>query len=114
MKASNRREVWSKRVQRWKESGLTAKEFAAELGINHLTLRYWKYRLSKPQAPPSVPRFVEIPQVHIESAPQPERAPVVAGPGAIEVVLPGGICLRVLPGFDSECLRKIVEVLESR
>jgi hypothetical protein len=28
------RETWAKRVERWRDSGLTAKEYAAELGIN--------------------------------------------------------------------------------
>ncbi len=28
------REEWAKRVERWRDGGLTAKEFAAELGIN--------------------------------------------------------------------------------
>lgn len=39
-------EEWSKRVARWKDSGLTAKEFAAETGINASTLAYWRWRLS--------------------------------------------------------------------
>ena len=28
------RDEWRRRVERWKDSGLTAKEFAAETGIN--------------------------------------------------------------------------------
>jgi len=28
------RDEWAKRVERWKDSGLTAKEFASEVGIN--------------------------------------------------------------------------------
>jgi hypothetical protein len=35
------REEWAKRVERWADSGLTASEFAAELGINPRTLSYW-------------------------------------------------------------------------
>ncbi|MEM6531604.1 MAG: hypothetical protein AAF654_03225 [Myxococcota bacterium] len=45
--ARESREVWAKRVELWKDSGLTAREFAAEVGINHRTLTYWKYQLSK-------------------------------------------------------------------
>ena len=41
------RDVWAKRVERWKESGLTARGFAAELGINQRTLSYCKYQLAK-------------------------------------------------------------------
>ena len=32
------REEWAKRVERWRDSGLTTAEFAAELGINPKTL----------------------------------------------------------------------------
>lgn len=51
---------WRKRVQRWKESGLTAAEFAAKTGINAGTLQFWKYKLKKSAskgvpAPRSVP-----------------------------------------------------------
>jgi hypothetical protein len=28
------RETWAKRVERWKDRGLTAKEYAAEVGIS--------------------------------------------------------------------------------
>src|SRR5688572_27597837 len=41
------REEWAKRVERWCESGLTAAEFAAELGINARTLTYWKWVLGR-------------------------------------------------------------------
>ncbi len=32
------RETWAKRVERWKDSGLTAREYAAELGIKSHSL----------------------------------------------------------------------------
>ena len=35
------------RIRRWQESNLTAKEFAAELGINARTLTYWKWKLGR-------------------------------------------------------------------
>jgi hypothetical protein len=43
--ARESREVWAKRVERWRDSGLTATEFAAEVGVNPRTLSYWKWRL---------------------------------------------------------------------
>jgi hypothetical protein len=41
---------WAKRVERWQDSGLTAKEFAAELNVNAGTLAYWKYKLRRKSA----------------------------------------------------------------
>src|SRR5689334_9950769 len=40
------REVWTQRIERWKESGLTAKEFAAPLGIKPRTLAWWRWNLA--------------------------------------------------------------------
>lgn len=40
-------EDWAKRIERWRESGLTADQFAAELGINAGSLRFWGYKLNK-------------------------------------------------------------------
>jgi hypothetical protein len=38
------RDEWQKRIERWSDSGLSAKQFAAETGINAGTLQYWKYK----------------------------------------------------------------------
>jgi hypothetical protein len=34
-------EEWQKRIEQWRESGLTAAQFATELGINAGTLKFW-------------------------------------------------------------------------
>jgi DNA-binding transcriptional regulator YiaG len=44
------REEWRKRVERWRDSGLTAEQFAAEMGLNAGTLQFWKYKLKKPES----------------------------------------------------------------
>jgi transposase-like protein len=36
----------AKWVERWKDSGLTAKEFAAEAGLKASALYYWRSQLS--------------------------------------------------------------------
>ena len=41
------RETWAKRVERWKDSGLSSKEFAAEIGVTPSALSWWKWRLGK-------------------------------------------------------------------
>src|SRR5512143_3004069 len=43
--ARDAREVWAKRVERLVDSGLTAKEYAAEIGVNANTLAGWRWRL---------------------------------------------------------------------
>lgn len=40
-------ETWAKRVERWKDSGLTCGEFCAEIDVNPGTLMYWAWKLRK-------------------------------------------------------------------
>jgi transposase len=41
------RAEWQKRIARWQDSGLSADEFAAEIGVNAGTLRQWKYTMNR-------------------------------------------------------------------
>jgi transposase len=113
------REQWAKRVERWKDSGLSAKEFAAETGLNAHSLSWWRWQLSKgdtaaePQrrrrsraairelATLSPMKFVEM-----------TTAPVTLE--KLEVVLPSTIRVCVRPGFDAATLGRLLDVLEQR
>jgi hypothetical protein len=62
-------DLWSKRIERWKDSGLTAAEYAQETGLNRHTLAYWNWRLKtqgqsttkrSEKETPIPPRFVEV------------------------------------------------------
>ncbi len=114
---------WAKRVERWKDSGLTAKEFAAETGLNASTLSYWRWRLGAerrtdkpvdkrqvktsrakrrpPKARSKAPTFVEV------TAPTP-----VADP--LELVMPGELRVRVPVGFDEATLAAVLRVTGAR
>jgi hypothetical protein len=98
---------WAKRVERWKDSGLTAKEFAAETGVKASTLTYWSWRLrasrpKQPSARSSAPRgrFVQL------SASSPSAAPAT-----LELVLGAGIVVRIPSGFDEETLTRVVRAV---
>lgn len=117
------REDWAKRVERWKDSGLTAKEFAAETGLNASTLSYWKWRLGAeqrgdrpadarrpkksrparraPKVRPKTPTFVEV------TAPTPAAEP-------LELVMPGELRVRVPVGFDEATLAAVLRVTGAR
>jgi len=122
---ANRAE-WEKRVERWRDSGLTSKEFAAEVGINAATLTYWKWRLGKerreasgevPKTKPSKPRpkVAQEPREAVQ-ADAPSLVLVDASPSdsRIEVELSGGTRLRVPSSFDADALRRLVAALEGR
>src|SRR5688572_26008994 len=96
-------EVWAKRVQRWKESGLTAKEFGAETGIHPGTLSYWKWRLGAkgrgPTRRPEAKRSVGRKAAGTGSLSFIELAPPVPLSGdtgfAFEVALQAGAVVRM-------------------
>jgi hypothetical protein len=46
------RELWIRRVERWRDSGLSAKEFAEQAGVDSDRLRHWKWRLAQECAEP--------------------------------------------------------------
>ena len=105
------REEWGKRIERWRDSGLTAEQFAGELGINASTLKFWAYKLGKGNGevaadrapkptPPKAASFVEL-----------RREPVSA---AFELDLGNGRRLRVPASFDSAALERLLGVLERR
>jgi hypothetical protein len=109
------RETWAKRVERWTDSGLTAKEYAAEAGLNAHSLAWWKWRLgaegrsrgsarvdvSAAKSAPTRPlTFVEVPAS--------ERAE------SLEIVLPSKIRVRVPSTFDTSALVRLLDVLEKR
>jgi transposase-like protein len=130
------RELWSKRVERWKDSGLSAREFASEMGINAQTLSYWRWKLGKKATKaPSKRRptaFVEVvAEPAVELAPRvverdqreerPEPLEIVLRdelriqreerPEPLEIVLRDELRIRVPVHFDAEALRRVVATL---
>ena len=112
------REVWTKRVERWRASGLSANEFAAELGVNAATLAQWKYRLAaesraaRPSETALAPAALSFVEVNAEAQPvAPERP---AAQSTFDLVLLNGITVRVPSQFDAVALRRLVDVMTAR
>lgn len=122
--ARETREVWAKRVERWLDSGLTAREFATELGVNPNTLANWRWRLAQESDPParsnsgtSTPPFVEL--IAAAAAGDPATTPATAttapaGFEPLELMLAGGHRLRIPVHFDPGSLRRVLAALEAR
>lgn len=111
------REEWAKRVERWRDSGLTTAEFAAELGINPKTLTYWAWTLKREAGG----------EKRVWSA---KKRPVAAGkataatsPAFVELPRHGstarfelevrGRRLHIPSAFDAQQLRALLEILET-
>lgn len=105
------REVWAKRVERWQSSELTAKEFAAEIGVNDRTLAHWKWILGKEGTTRSPARrrrdrgaVVKFTEVAVEPRALTSVSPIV-------IVVGGGLVIRVDRQFDEDTLRRVLGVV---
>jgi transposase len=114
------REEWAKRVQRWQDSGLSAREFASEMGLKASSLSFWKWRLKKDEATAAKPasrmklarrqsaaavRFVEL------AAPAPMSS--LARDARFEVVL-ATATIRAPDRFDDTTLRRLLAIVRER
>jgi len=112
---TEQREVWVQRVRRLGESGLSAKEFAREIGVNAHTLAGWRWRLRREAAEGATVVAAPAPKARfVEVAPATSPAPAGARPSGepFEVVLLSGARIRVPAMFDSASLRALVAALE--
>lgn len=95
------RVVWEKRVARFRDSELTAAEFAAEIGVNVNTFNQWKWRLDKERRAGSVeplPTFVEL------------TPPASTAASPVELVL-RDVTIRLSGGFEDDVLRRALAVV---
>jgi hypothetical protein len=105
------RDEWQRRVQRWTDSGLTAKQFATETGINAGTLQFWKYKLARPSEPLR-PGRKRVPEPAVSSLVEVRPVSVVRD-DRIEIELNNGRRLRVPPRFDADAVKALVFALEA-
>ena len=102
---------WRRIVDEWRQSGLSAREFAESRGVSAGMIYAWSSRLGKrgtalPRAAPATtPKF--LPVAIIDEA----SATLQDGASALEVVLPRGEIIRVLPGADLSHLGRVVAAL---
>ncbi len=105
-----------KHVRAWKKSGLTAREYAEQVGLNHWTLHGWATRLNKKRAKqtqePAV-RFVPATVAGIEVTPQVAslHEPPVEARVEIEIK---SVKVRLPSEFHENTLRQVLDVLEAR
>ncbi len=125
--------MWAKRVERWRESGLTAKEYAAEVGLNANTLAHWGWRLrgeeqAKPRRKPAKAGrgqrgWLEVVAPGGDSTVATIEMDADGGAGGrlgssmtgwFELVMGSGRVIRVPAEFDGQALSRLLAVLEAR
>ncbi len=101
---AKRESVWAERgiiVERWEASGISMAEFCRREGIAYTQFMSWRRRLSSPGE--SVRGFAEL--VLAPGGGLPAEAVL------LEIVLPGGVVVRVFPRADLALLRAAVEAV---
>jgi hypothetical protein len=89
-------ELWRQRLLRFARSGLSIVAFCAKEGVSAPSFYAWRRRLSQPPAEQSA-RLLPV-----------GVFPVVA---PVELLLPGGLVLRLAPGCDLDFVRSLVAIL---
>lgn len=118
------REVWKKRVERWRDSGLSAKDFAKESGINALTLQYWSSRLNKEKRQkkngehtaklPTQWSQVDTGFVQVVPVSRSLAANSIEPTAPFEIILNRGVQLLVPPDFETPAFLRLLSALEER
>jgi transposase len=107
--AETGRQRWTERVEQWKQSGLTAREYAQQAGLNAGTLCYWKWRLSR--APVQVDAKRTARKRRARSPKLVELAPVTWSDDRVELELSNGHRLRVPATFDTQALQRLISIV---
>jgi transposase len=94
---------WRQVLARWRASGLSVRAYCEARDISVPSFYRWRRELQRRD--PDRPQFLPVRVV---------AEPVASDGdgGAIEVVLTGGRCLRVRPGFDRATLVRLLDVLD--
>jgi hypothetical protein len=110
MAQASNQEQWRKRVQRWKDSGLTAKEFAEETGLNFHTLRSWSSKILCEERAKRGAKGVARKSRFIEVTDKLPGAPSSTHESELQLVV-ADVAVRVPVGFDEQTLRQVLSVI---
>ena len=99
---SSRELRWRRWLQQQQRSGLSVRRFCYQNQLCPKTFYTWRRRL---QQTDHTPRFLPV-----QVVPEPPTPNAVT----IDIVLDGGRCLRVAPGFDPHTLRQLLHLLEDK
>ena len=110
MDRQSNRDKWRERVQRWKDGGLTAQQFATEMGLNYHTLLYWSSRLKRDGAGTNnttervtLPEFIEVTETIT-------REKSVLAKSGLELLV-SDVLIKVPVGVDEQTLRRVLSVI---
>jgi hypothetical protein len=95
--------LWRQRLDRFSQSGLSAREFCAREGIALPTFSGWKRRLTTAADPAAAPGAEPPPFV-------PGRL-LADAPAPLQLALPSGAVLHIGPSCDPDLLARVLALL---
>jgi len=104
----SRRAHWAEQVRQWRQSGLTAREFAQRVGIKAGTLSHWAWRLGRTRSAEPRARHTR------DGGREPQLVELVAGAIAdhwFELELGDGRRLRIPAQFEAASLEALLALL---
>jgi hypothetical protein len=120
---SERAAYWQRLLTQWERSGLSQAEFCRQRGIKAVNLAWWRRRLRATDGAAGRPRerrasravrrgFVEVALSRGSASVSALRVPSsVPTSDRYELVLPGGVGLRLPDDFDPERVARLVREL---
>lgn len=106
--SSAREQLWRQRVEEQRASGLTIRGYCERHQLREPSFYFWRRTLAervRAAAAPAGPAFVPV------EVPAP---PSLASVAAVEVHLPNGVRVSVMPGCAASHLTMVLAVLEGR
>lgn len=108
----SRKAYWSRQVADWAASGVSVSAYCLAHGVSAERLYWWRRHLDNGGQVSGTPVAAVAGRPLFKEVTLPE--PFVSAGGPLEVVAPGGTCVRVYPGFDAPTLARVLAVVESR
>ena len=108
------RDEWRKRIERWRESGLSAEAFAAELGSKPATLKFWKYRIDQETRGAAGSRGKSARKTVLKPSSLVEVRSTVSSTSSFVLELTASRRLQIPAAFDEHALERLLTVLERR
>lgn len=103
-------DLWRQRFLRFEHAGLSVVAFCAHEGVSTPSFYAWRQRLRQPPAVATTRSSTASPTEFARLVPVRVR-PAVA---PVEILLPGGVVVRLAPGCDLDFVRALVTALEGK
>jgi transposase len=116
-------QFWRTTIADQARSGLSVRAFCEREGLRPCNFHWWRQALARRDREVQPTRIVRRPNSMVERPMPTTFLPVrvlqeviapIAAATPIEIVLPAGLTVRVLRGFDPIALEEVLSVLEAR